>query len=174
MNFIDKVGAGVSASIDLLVDKNRQIAQLNRLSTIIRTETELINNAYIALGKQYRRIIEGEETETGDLSQIVEAIKFSEQRLKKAQARYDYIKVYGVPNHAGESVEMGHIADTENDEEHTADTEAENTDDDAEEENADITIAYADDKADKADESKSEEAAEKTAEEKAVNDSEEA
>ena len=167
MNFIDKVGAGVSASIDLLVDKNRQIAQLNRLSTIIRTETELINNAYIALGKQYRRVIEGEEAEIGDLSQIVEAIKFSEQRLKKAQARYDYIKVYGVPNHAGESVEMGHITDAENDEQHTADTEAENTDDDAEEENADITIAYAD-------ESKSEEAAEKTSEEKAVNDSEEA
>ena len=141
MNLIDKVSTGISASVDLIVDKNRQLAQLNRLSAIIRNETEVINHAYIALGKQYFKILEGEAEET-DMTQIREVIKFSEERLKKAQARYDYIKVYGVPSSSVDNVEMTvHAQETEETESVAEDQES------AEEENADITIAVADETA---------------------------
>ena len=81
MNFVDKLGEGICASIDMIIDKNRPLAQLNRLSTIIRTETEIINNAYIALGKQYRHVLEGGEA-AEDMSRVVEVLAYSEKRLK--------------------------------------------------------------------------------------------
>lgn len=49
MNFIDRIGEGLSSAIDMIVEKNRQCAQLNRLAAIIRNETEVINHAYVAL-----------------------------------------------------------------------------------------------------------------------------
>ncbi len=138
MNIIDKVSTGISASVDLLVDKNRQLAQLNRLSAIIRNETEVINHAYIALGKQYFKILEGTAEET-DMTQIREVIKFSQERLKKAQARYDYIKVYGVPSSSVDNVEMTVHAQEAEEDEITSEVQ-----EPTEEESADITIAVAD------------------------------
>lgn len=134
MNLIDKVGECVSASVDRIVEKNRQVAQLNRLNAIIRNETEVINHAYIALGKQYFKMLEGTAEET-DMTQICDVIKFSEKRLKKAQARYDYIKVYGVPDKSGDT---GERAAKSSDDEGT-----EISDETCEEESADITIAVA-------------------------------
>ena len=142
MNLLDKVGEGFAASVDLLVEKNRQLAQLNRLSAIIKTETDVINRAYIALGKQYFKILEG-TAEDNDMSQICEVIRFSEERLKKAQARYDYVKVYGVPAASSDTVDMFRPAENEEPEYAVAPEEAEK--EDAEEENADITIAVAED-----------------------------
>ena len=151
MNFIDKVGEGICTSIDMIIDKNRQLAQLNRLATIIRTETEIINNAYIALGKQYRQILEGEEA-AEDMSRVIEVLAYSEKRLKKAQARYDYIKVYGVPIPHAEAEAKVSTANTDADaEEPSAPAEAAAEPDSAADENADITIACADDSSDKSD-----------------------
>ena len=139
MNILDKVGEGLATSVDLLVEKNRQLAQLNRLSAIIKTETDVINRAYIALGKQYFKILEG-TAEDNDMSQICEVIKFSEERLKKAQARYDYVKVYGVPSAPGDTVDMIRPAEEEV---HETDEAAEEVLSADEEEDADITIAVA-------------------------------
>ena len=151
MNFIDKVGEGICASIDMIIDKNRQLAQMNRLSTIIRTETEIINNAYIALGKQYRQILEGGKADE-DMSRVIEVLAYSEKRLKKAQARYDYIKVYGVPIPHAEAEAKVSTAAAESD---TADegepAGAPAEPDAAADENPDITIACADDSADNTD-----------------------
>lgn len=95
MNILDKLGSGLAQSIDIIIDKNRQYAQLNRLSAVIRSETEILNRAYIALGKHYHKILEG-NTEDADMSHICAVIESSKIRLKKAQARYDYIEKYGL------------------------------------------------------------------------------
>lgn len=142
MNIIDKVSAGITASVDMIVDKNRELAQLNRLEAIIRNETDVLNHAYIALGKQYFQMQSGEAEET-DMSQICEAVRTAEARLKKAQARYDYIKAYGIPASAVENVEMNYSQDTA-DEADEVITEVPETADEAEEETGDITIACAD------------------------------
>ena len=140
MNLLDKVGEGLTNSVDFLVEKNRQLAQLNRLSAVIRTETDVINRAYIALGKQYFKILEG-TAEENDMSQICEVIKFSEERLKKAQARYDYVKVYGVPASPVDSMEMNRTPDSVYEDEELGFDEEPAQADIEEDENADITIA---------------------------------
>ncbi len=170
MNILDKVGEGLATTVDVIVEKNRQLAQMNRLAAIIKTETDMINRAYIALGKQYFKMLQG-NAEENDMSQVCEVIRFSEERLKKAQARYDYVKVYGVPASPVDSVEM-----IRNNEE-CEPAPAEETEDvssaeepDAEEESADITIAVADEEtaAEKTDEQTAEKTDEQTDNEEPV------
>ena len=96
MDFIDKLSMVLSDSLDYLIDRNRQKAQLNRIETVIKNETEILNRAYIALGKHYYKTLDGRTEET-DISQICDTIKNSKLRLKKAKARYEYIFKYGVP-----------------------------------------------------------------------------
>lgn len=95
MSFIDKASSKLSDSINKIIDKSRQCAQLNRLSAVIRNETDVLNRAYIALGKQYYKTLNG-DTETPDMSHICEVIEESKARLKKAQTGYDYIRQHGV------------------------------------------------------------------------------
>lgn len=141
MNIIDKVSAGITASVDMIVDKNRELAQLNRLEAIIKNETDVLNHAYIALGKQYFLMLEGEAEEV-DMTQVCEAVRLSEKRLKKAQTRYDYIKAYGIPDSSINNVENNY--NVENNAE-AAKAETDNSEKEctecAEEETGDITIA---------------------------------
>ncbi len=139
MTILDKIGAGITTTVEIIVEKNRQLAQLNRLSAIIRTESEVINHAYAALGRHYYKILENTETET-DMTNICEVIRFSEERRKKAQARYDYIKAFGMPKRSMDTADMFRPADAdgENFSEYYAPEGTE------EEENGDITIAVAD------------------------------
>lgn len=134
MNILDKVGNGVARSIDTIIDKNRQYAQLNRLNAVIRSETETLNRAYIALGKQYHKILEGSSEEV-DMSHICAVIESAKIRLKKAQARYDYIEKYGLPKKNTKQVVTKISSEDE------IKTEIDTCDD---EEDDDITIAYAD------------------------------
>lgn len=144
MNILDKVGEGLASTVDLLVEKNRQMAQLNRLSAVIKTEKDMIDRAYIALGKQYFAMLQG-NAEENDMSQVCDVIKFSEERLKKAQARYDYVKVYGVPDSQIDTVDMVRSNETEEETEAALDTEVSEAAAEDDEENSDITIAVADD-----------------------------
>ena len=146
MVILDKVGEGLANTVDYLVEKNRQMAQLNRLAAIIKTETDMINRAYVALGKQYFAMLQGTAVEN-DMTQICEVIKFSEERLKKAQTRYDYIKAYGIPDNAVDNVENNYNAENKVDAEsaETAPAEKECTEC-AEEETGDITIASVEEK----------------------------
>ena len=141
MVILDKVGEGLANTVDYLVEKNRQMAQLNRLAAIIKTETDMINRAYVALGKQYFAMLQGTAVEN-DMTQICEVIKFSEERLKKAQARYDYVKVYGVPTAQVDTVDM--IRSNDNNDAQTVEEEAKSEEAPEFEEGADITIAVAD------------------------------
>lgn len=100
MNLIDKISIALSDSLDYIIDKNRQRAQLNRIDAVIKNETDILNRAYIALGKQYHKMLEGKAQET-DVSQICDTIKSAKLRLKKAKARYEYTLKYGVPTLKG-------------------------------------------------------------------------
>ena len=166
MVILDKVGEGLANTVDYLVEKNRQMAQLNRLAAIIKTETDMINRAYVALGKQYFAMLQGPAVEN-DMTQICEVIKFSEERLKKAQARYDYVKVYGVPTAQVDTVDM--IRSNDNNDAQTVEEEAKSEEASECEEGADITIAVADEeaKAEKAEQTE-ENTVEDTAEEAAA------
>ena len=149
MNIIDKVSAGITASVDLIVDKNRELAQLNRLEAIIKNETDVLNHAYIALGKQYFLMLEG-DAEEADMSQVCEAVRVSEKRLKKAQTRYDYIKAYGIPDTAVASDSMNYNNNAEASEEAAAECEPDEKPAEAEaaeDESGDITIASVEEKA---------------------------
>lgn len=162
MNIIDKVSAGITASVDMIVDKNRELAQLNRLEAIIKNETDVLNHAYIALGKQYFKMLEGEAEEV-DMTQVCDAVKLSEQRLKKAQARYDYIKAYGMPDSPVNNVENNYNAENaeaaENENEESCEVASVDVEL-VEDENGDITIAAADEvKAEPAEEDIQEKAA---------------
>ena len=60
MNILNTVLGTVNTAVDTIssaahtvVEKNRVNAKLNRLRTIMKNESELMNRAYIALGKQY-------------------------------------------------------------------------------------------------------------------------
>lgn len=156
MNFFDKIGAGITSTIDVIVEKNRQLAQLNRLAVIIKNEKAILEHAYITLGKQYYKVLE-KNAENIDTEQICEVIKFTEARLKKAQARYDYIKIFGMPVSSVGDVEMKHPTENDTVEEQEAEEQS------AEEENesGDITIAVADESVKSETENKTEEKTEK-------------
>lgn len=137
MNFLEKIGTGLSSAVDMIVDKNRQMAQLNRLNMIIKNETEVISRSYIALGKQYYQILENTAQET-DVQILIDTIKNSELRLKKAKARYDYVKQFGLLKPASYAEEVPSEKEKPIEEEPDSAEEKETFDED------DITIAYAD------------------------------
>lgn len=143
MKIIDKVSGSVSQSVDYIIDKNRQAAQLNRLKAIIKTENDTLNNAYIELGKYYFEELEGNAPKDADIDALRETVKKTSLKLKKARARYEYIQKYGVPK----SEEDGKCSRA---------SCAKNADDDE-----DITIAYSG----AADEKKEDEKEEKPSEE---------
>lgn len=132
MSFIDKVSDSVSQSINTIIDKNRKYAQLNRLNAVIKNETEVINRAYIALGKQYYKILKG-NTANADVSELCTVIEDSKLRLKKAQERYNYVEKHGLENTDSKQPVV----------KITADDEVKPDIDDLEEDE-DITIACAD------------------------------
>ena len=103
----------------------------------IRTETDIINHAYAALGRHHYKVLCGKEEET-DMSKLCEVIRFSEERLRKAQARYDYIKAFGLPKKAMDAAEM--IRSVYDGEDFSEENELTGDEDD----NDDITIAVAD------------------------------
>ncbi|MDD6490006.1 MAG: hypothetical protein PUG48_09390 [Clostridia bacterium] len=131
MGFIDKVGDSVSQSVNAIIDKNRKYAQLNRLDAVIRNEKEVLEQAYIALGKQYYKVLKG-NTANSDVSEICTVIKDAKLRLKKAQKRYNYVEKYGIENVEKEQPDVEVAADDVK------------SDIDDLEEDEDITIACAD------------------------------
>lgn len=136
MNLLDKVGETISQSVDFIIEKNRQTAQLNRLKAIMQNESEALNNAYISLGKLYLGVLEGKPASEADIDLLRENVENAKLRLKKARARYEYTLRYGIPK-PGVDVEKAASEACENNGEKEgacASTEDEQ----------DITIAYAD------------------------------
>lgn len=151
MSLIEKVTNTVSQSVDFIIDKNRQLAQLNRLDAIIKNETEIINNAYIKLGKIYLSQLEGNAQEEANTDLLINSIKTSKERLTKAKARYEYTKIYGVPQPGfNEDVAAQQVQKAEEVPDEKAETEEEPEDED-------ITIAYVAPESESADEQEKEE-----------------
>ena len=136
MSFIEKISSALSDSLDYLMDKNRQRAKLNRMATVIKNETEILNRAYIALGKHYYKTLDG-KTEDADISQILDTIKSAKIRLKKAKTRYEYIFRYGVPTPGiRDDISVAYLDDEDNASYNKNDKASDISDDDQ-----DITIA---------------------------------
>ena len=96
MAFLDSVKSGLTTAVDTvsgitqtLVEKNRVNAQLNRLRTIMKNECEMINRAYITLGKKYYENKINNKTEACDNEEeLFKIIENSKEQIRKARERY--------------------------------------------------------------------------------------
>ncbi len=96
MTFLDSIKTGLSSAVDTvssvtqsIVERNRQNAQLNRLRTIMRNECEMINRAYISLGKKYYdNKINGKNESCENEEALFKVIENSKAQIKKARERY--------------------------------------------------------------------------------------
>ncbi|MCH5304164.1 MAG: hypothetical protein J1E41_04815 [Ruminococcus sp.] len=96
MAFLDSVRNGFTSAVDTvssvtqtIVEKNRQNAQLNRLRTIMKNECEMINRAYITLGKKYYdNKVNGRSEACENEQALFNIIENSKAQIKKARERY--------------------------------------------------------------------------------------
>ncbi len=112
MTFLDTVKGTVSTAVDTIssvtqtiVDKNRTNAKLNRLRLVMKNESELMNRAYIALGKQYYEASKKGETISAEKQEkLFDVIEKSKAKIAKARDCYRKIVdsqndiFYGVPD----------------------------------------------------------------------------
>lgn len=90
--FFDSVNSAVDTISDVaqsFVEKNRTKAKLNRLRLVMKTESELMNRAYIALGKHYYETQKkGIETKADNEKQLFDVIEKSKEKIAKARDCY--------------------------------------------------------------------------------------
>ena len=92
----DTVKGTVSTAVDTIstvaqniVEKNRTNAKLNRLRLVMKSESELMNRAYIALGKQlYESQKKGEAVSAENQERLFEVIERSKAKIAKARECY--------------------------------------------------------------------------------------
>lgn len=96
MSFIDSVKGTVSTAVDTItsvtqemVDKNRTNAKLNRLRMVMKNESELMNRAYIALGKlTFESAKKGEPVSEEQQQKLFQVIEKSKSKIAKARECY--------------------------------------------------------------------------------------
>ena len=90
--FFDSVNSAVDTISDVaqsFVEKNTNKAKLNRLRLVMKTESELMNRAYIALGKHYYETQKkGIETKVDNEEQLFDVIEKSKAKIAKARDCY--------------------------------------------------------------------------------------
>lgn len=99
MTFFDTVKGTVNTAADTIssvtqniVEKNRTNAKLNRLRLIMKCESELMNRAYIALGKSfYENAKKGESVSEDQQKKLFEVIENSKAKIAKARECYRQI-----------------------------------------------------------------------------------
>lgn len=99
MTFFDTVKGTVNTAADTIssvtqniVEKNRTNAKLNRLRLIMKCESELMNRAYIALGKScYESAKKGESVSEEQQKKLFEVIENSKAKIAKARECYRQI-----------------------------------------------------------------------------------
>ena len=99
MTFFDTVKGTVNAAVDTIsnvtqdiVEKNRTKAKLNRLRLIMKCESELMNRAYIALGKSfYESTQKGVSVSEEEQKKLFEVIESSKAKIAKARECYRQI-----------------------------------------------------------------------------------
>ena len=87
--FFDKVKSTMNTAADTIstvaqtfVEKNRTKAKLNRLRMVMKSESELMNRAYIALGKEYYEMLK-----KGDVVAAVKSRRTLSRSSTKARRR---------------------------------------------------------------------------------------
>lgn len=96
MTFLDTVKSGLEAAVDTvsgvtqtIIEKNRANAQLNRLRAVMKSECEMINRAYITLGKNYYENKQnGNDEACPNEEELFEVIEKSKANIKRARERY--------------------------------------------------------------------------------------
>ena len=92
----DTVKGTVSTAVDTIssvaqsiVEKNRTNAKLNRLRLVMKSESELMNRAYIALGKQlYESQKNGKAVSAENQEKLFEVIEKSKAKIARARECY--------------------------------------------------------------------------------------
>lgn len=96
MMIFDTVKGTVSTAVDTIssvaqsiVEKNRTNAKLNRLRVVMKSESELMNRAYIALGKQlYESQKNGKAVSAENQEKLFEVIEKSKAKIARARECY--------------------------------------------------------------------------------------
>lgn len=96
MMIFDTVKGTVSTAVDTIssvaqsiVEKNRTNAKLNRLRLVMKSESELMNRAYIALGKQlYELQKNGKAVSAENQEKLFEVIEKSKAKIARARECY--------------------------------------------------------------------------------------
>ena len=96
MAVLDTVLCTMNTAVDTLstvaqnfVEKNRTKAKLNRLRIVMKNESELMNRAYIALGKEYYQILKkGDAEPTEKQEKLIEVIDSCKAKIARARDCY--------------------------------------------------------------------------------------
>ncbi len=164
MTILDTVKGTVSTAVDTIstvaqtiVEKNRTNAKLNRLRMVMKSESELMNRAYIALGKQYYEMQKkGEVVPTENQQKLTEVIERSKAKIAKARDCYRKIVdsqndvYYGTPEtvkeySANDVVDITVACSNENEYESSPFETAEKVVEDVIDNVLDVTVAVAED-----------------------------
>ncbi|MBR1730973.1 MAG: hypothetical protein IJ725_00865 [Ruminococcus sp.] len=96
MAIFDSVKNGFSTAVNTvsgitqtIIEKNRLNAQLSRLRALMKSECEMINRAYITLGKKYYENKVNDKTDACENEEeLFEIIAHSKEQIKKLRERY--------------------------------------------------------------------------------------
>ena len=117
MNLLDSVKNGITDAVDTvsgvtqaIIKKNRDNAQLNRLKAVMKNECEIINRAYIALGKKYydNKTNNSDDTCSNE-EELFATIRKAKANIEKARIRYRKI----IENQTAEFVTEYELSDLE-------------------------------------------------------------
>ncbi len=79
----------VSCVTQTIIEKNRTKAKMNRLRTVMKNEAEMINRAYITLGKKYyENKINNRSDSCKDEEELFKIIENSKEQIRRARERY--------------------------------------------------------------------------------------
>ena len=128
MSFLDTLRGTVATAVDTistvaqtLIEKNRTNAKLSRLRAVMKSESELMNRAYIALGKgYYEQIKKGEKPNTEREAKLVELIDNCKAKIAKARTCYrnivesqnEFLFITSVENKEDDTFEQKDVVDT--------------------------------------------------------------
>lgn len=96
MAILESVKNGFTTAVDTvsgitqtIIEKNRLNAQLSRLRALMKSECEMINRAYISLGKKYYENKVNDRTDACENEEeLFEIIEHSKEQITKLRERY--------------------------------------------------------------------------------------
>lgn len=96
MAIYDTVRNGLTVAVDTvssvtqtIIEKNRTRAKMNRLRQVMKNEAEMINRAYITLGKKYYENKINNRTDCcKDEEELFKVIENSKEQIRRARERY--------------------------------------------------------------------------------------